>query len=64
MLATAQREAQQLDGLPADLLPANIEEGYAINGLVAQRLGWKIAGTTPAMREKRRVTDPIYGRTY
>ena len=69
MLAAARREARQLDGLPAELLPATTEEGYAVNGLVAQKLGWdvlgwKIAGTTPAMREKLRVTDPIYGRTY
>jgi 2-keto-4-pentenoate hydratase len=69
MLATARREARQLDGLPAELLPPTTEDGYAVNGLVAQRLGWdllgwKIAGTTPAMREKLRVKDPIYGRTY
>lgn len=69
MLAAARREVRQLDGLPAELLPATTDEGYAVNGLVAQKLGWdvlgwKIAGTTPAMREKLRVTDPIYGRTY
>ena len=69
ILAAARREARQLDGLPAELVPATAEEGYVANGLVAQRLGWellgwKIAGTTPAMREKLRVTEPIYGRTY
>ncbi len=69
MLAAARREARQLDGLAAELLPATTEEGYRVNGLVAESLGWdplgwKIAGTTPAMREKLRVTEPIYGRTY
>lgn len=69
LLATARRDARQLEGLPPDLLPVTNEEGYAVNGLVARSLGWevlgwKIAGTTPAMRAKLRVTDPIYGRTY
>ena len=68
-LAAARREGRQLDGLAPELLPATAQEGYAVNALVARRLGWdllgwKIAGTTPAMREKLRVTDPIYGRTY
>jgi 2-keto-4-pentenoate hydratase len=69
LLAAARRDARQLDGLAAHLLPAGIDEAYATNGMVAARLGWetlgwKIAGTTPAMREKLRVSDPIYGRTY
>jgi 2-keto-4-pentenoate hydratase len=69
MLAAGRRDARQLGRLAPDLVPATVEEGYTINGLVAQRLGWetlgwKIAGTTPAMREKLRVTEPIYGRTY
>lgn len=69
LLAAARRDTRQLDGLAAHLLPAGIEEAYATNGMVAARLGWeplgwKIAGTTPAMREKLRVNDPIYGRTY
>lgn len=69
LLAAARRDARQLGSLPPDLLPASIADAYATNGLVAARLGWetlgwKIAGTTPAMREKLRVIDPIYGRTY
>ncbi|MBR0682931.1 hydratase [Roseomonas eburnea] len=69
LLASARREARQLDALPAELLPATSEDGYAVNGLVAEllgweTLGWKIAGTTAAMREKLRVAVPIYGRTY
>lgn len=69
MLVAARRDARQLDGLAPGLVPATTDEGYGINTRVAQRLGWdplgwKIAGTTPAMREKLRVTDPIYGRTY
>ena len=69
MLAAARRDGRQIDHLPPELVPATARDGYAVNALVAQRLGWeplgwKIAGTTPAMREKLRVTDPIYGRTY
>lgn len=69
LLATARRDGRPLDGLAPELVPATVADGYAVNALVAQRLGWdplgwKIAGTTPAMREKLRVGEPIYGRTY
>lgn len=69
ILAAARRDARQVADLEPALVPATAEDAYAVNGLVAQRLGWtplgwKIAGTTPAMREKLRVATPIYGRTY
>lgn len=70
LLAILRSEARQLSGLvsPA-LVPATVQDGYQVNALVAARLGWeplgwKIAGTTPAMRQKLRVTEPIYGRTW
>lgn len=69
MLAAARRDGRQVAGLDPALVPADIAAGYATNALVAaalgwEVLGWKIAGTTPAMREKLRVDAPIYGRTY
>ncbi len=70
LLAAARRDARQIAALPPDLaLPRTIDEGHAVNQLVAARLGWeplgwKIAGTTAAMREKLRVAAPIYGRTF
>ncbi|MEN9316847.1 MAG: hypothetical protein RIS35_3240 [Pseudomonadota bacterium] len=68
-LADARRDARQVAPLPEDLIPANADEGYAVNRLVAQRLGWeplgwKIAATTAAMQQKLRSAVPIYGRTF
>lgn len=68
VLAEARRAGRQVD-LPAGLVPESVEEGYAVAGAVSallgwETLGWKIAGTTPAMLEKLRVTAPIYGRTF
>ena len=68
-LAEARRDARQVAPLPEDLIPANADEGYAVNRLVARRLGWesfgwKIAATTAAMQQKLRSASPIYGRTY
>lgn len=68
LLAAARRDGRQID-LPAALIPATIEAGYDAAGQVAaalgwEQLGWKIAGTTPAMREKLRVDAPIYGRSW
>ena len=44
-------------------------DAYAVNQAVAERLGWeplgwKIAGTTDAMRGKLQLDGPIYGRTF
>src|SRR6185437_1024078 len=68
-LAAARRDARQLTSLPEDLVPETVDEAYAVNSLVAQRLGWetlgwKIAGTTAAVRAKLRLGTPIYGRTF
>lgn len=69
LLAAARRDGRQITALPADLLPATAAEAYAVNALVAARLGWeplgwKIAGTTAAVREKLGLDGPIYGRTF
>jgi 2-keto-4-pentenoate hydratase len=44
-------------------VPRTCDDGYAAR-LNWDPLGWKIAGTTPAMREKLRVPAPICGRTF
>jgi 2-keto-4-pentenoate hydratase len=69
LLAIARRDGRQIQVLDPDLVPISIDDGYAVNRLVARRLGWeplgwKIAGTTAAMRAKLRLDSPIYGRTY
>ena len=52
-----------------DLVPKTAHDAYAVNRAVAERLGWeplgwKIAGTTDAMRGKLQLDGPIYGRTF
>ena len=68
-LADARRTRRQITDLPAELVPATPDTAYEVNRLVARNLGWetlgwKIAGTTPAMQAKLRVPGPIYGRTF
>ncbi|MGE0766726.1 MAG: 2-keto-4-pentenoate hydratase [Hyphomicrobiaceae bacterium] len=69
LLAAARRDGRQIRDLPLDLSPATNAAGYRVNALVAAtlgwpQLGWKIAATTPAMQQRLRTTEPIYGRTY
>ncbi len=50
-------------------MPRSNADGYAVAANVVDRLGWeplgwKIAGTTRAVREKLRIDAPIYGRTF
>lgn len=69
LLTDARLHASQISALPDRLLPRSNTDGYAVAVDVADRLGWeplgwKIAGTTQAVREKLRIDEPIYGRTY
>jgi len=69
LLTDARMHASQIDALPNDLVPRSNADGYAVAVDIADRLGWeplgwKIAGTTQAVREKLRIDEPIYGRTY
>jgi len=68
LLVQARRNASQF-ALAADLVPDTALEAYAVNQTVAERLGWeplgwKIAGTTDAVRGKLQLDGPIYGRTF
>lgn len=69
LLAEARRSGRQVASLPPGLIPADAAAGYATADAVAaelgwETLGWKIAGTTAAMRQRLKVTEPICGRTY
>ena len=69
LLFEARRSACQLDSLASDLVPETAAQAYAVNRVVAERLGWeplgwKIAGTTNAVRGKLGLDGPIYGRTF
>ncbi|MGY2901011.1 2-keto-4-pentenoate hydratase [Bradyrhizobium sp. URHC0002] len=68
LLVQARRNVSQFS-LPDDLVPDAAPEAYAVNQMVAERLGWeplgwKIAGTTDAVRGKLQLDGPIYGRTF
>lgn len=67
------RERRQVDTLPAELMPANLDEAYAIRrvfeeietargrGAVA---GFKIGLTTPIMQQLCGVDEPCYGAIF
>jgi len=69
ILAEARRNSRQVTELPERLMPETHDEGYRVNALVAEALGWetlgwKIAGTNPVMQQRLRTPSPIYGRSY
>ena len=69
LLIEARRDVRQLEALPDDLVPETAAGAYQVNRIVAERLGWpplgwKIAGTTVAVRGKLGLNGPIYGRTF
>ena len=70
LLARARRDARQVrDPLPPALVPPDADAAYAVNAEVAallgwEPLGWKIAGTTAAVRARLGLDGPIYGRTF
>jgi 2-keto-4-pentenoate hydratase len=68
-LAAARRDGRQVPNLSPALVPPTVAAGYDAAAEVEKALGWeplgwKIAGTTAAVREKLRIDEPIYGRTY
>ncbi|HYI83882.1 MAG TPA: hypothetical protein VEX11_11805 [Acetobacteraceae bacterium] len=70
LLARARRDARQVrDPLPPALVPPDADAAYTANAEVAallgwESLGWKIAGTTAAVRARLGLDGPIYGRTF
>ena len=69
LLVEARRNVVQVPSLPGDLVPETVRGAYQVNEVVAERLGWtplgwKIAGTTAAMRTKLGLDTPIYGRSF
>lgn len=69
LLLQARRTATQIRALPAALVPGTPDEAYAAQDLVSARLGWptlgwKIAATTPVMRQRLRMAEPIMGRSF
>lgn len=68
-LAAARRERRQIMQLPPEEIPQSVELAYEVNREVErllgwEPLGWKVAGTTQAVRERMGIATPIYGRSY
>ena len=68
-LIAARRASHQISDLPTDLVPTSVAAGYDVAAAVErdlswEPLGWKIAGTTAEVRQKLKINEPIYGRTY
>jgi 2-keto-4-pentenoate hydratase len=69
MLAAARSRNGRQIHLPEVLVPPTAIAGYDAARMVSdalgwEPLGWKIAGTTAAVRERLHIDEPIYGRTY
>ena len=69
LLATLRREGRQQSGLDACLVPPDKHTAYRIAQMVAEELGWQIAGwKIAAMKEEMqmalRTDSPIYGRVF
>ena len=72
-IAALFRECRQVDILPAELMPANLDEAYAIRQLFEEIgttrgrgavAGFKIGLTTPIMQQLCGVDEPVYGTIF
>lgn len=69
ILASLRRDGRQQSGLDPRLVPPDKATAYRIARMVAEELGWgiagwKIAATNPTMRQALRTDSPIYGPVY
>jgi 2-keto-4-pentenoate hydratase len=69
LLATLRREGRQQSGFDARLVPPDKHTAYRIAQMVAEELGWPIAGWKIAamkqdMQKALRTDSPIYGRVF
>lgn len=69
LLATLRREGRQQSGLDPRLVPPDKETAYRVAQMVAEELGWSVAGWKIAaakeeMQRALRTDAPIYGRVF
>ena len=69
LLATLRREGRQQSGLEPRLVPPDKATAYRVAQMVAEELGWEIAGWKIAaikeeMQRALRTDSPIYGRVF
>ena len=68
-LAQLRRSGEQQSGLADALVPPDVLTAYEIAGMVAEELGWSVAGwkiaaTNAEMQSALRTDAPIYGRVF
>ncbi|MGI9381793.1 MAG: 2-keto-4-pentenoate hydratase, partial [Methyloligellaceae bacterium] len=68
-IAEARRAARALDGLPRELMPGSIEEGYAVQSAFVDLwdeapVGWKIAGTAEEVQKLYGLSEPFFGAVF
>ena len=66
-LHTVWKAGGTLAALPADATPATVDDGYAVQDALIERLGkktdgWKLAHSAPAALQKNGLTNPPLGR--
>lgn len=69
LLRDAQNAGAVIDSLAGELLPATVDQGYAIQAALADLIaepvaGWKIAATAQAGRDHINVDRPLAGRLF
>lgn len=69
ILAETWKSKKTIPALPADVTPATMAEGYAIQAALHARLGfktvgWKLAHSSPAAIKKSNLDGPVPGRVY
>src|SRR6185369_7962545 len=69
ILWQARLAGKRLEILPEDCRPRSLDEGYAIQDLMAARCGqmtagWKIAATSEAGQRHIGVSEPLAGRLF
>ena len=69
LLAALRREGRQVSGLEPRLVPPDKATAYNVAQMVAEELGWAVAGWKIAamkreMQEALRTDSPIYGRVF
>ena len=72
-IAALFRERHQIDILPAELMPADLDEAYAVRAVFEEIevargrgavVGYKIGLTTPIMQQLCGVSEPVYGAIF
>ncbi len=69
VLIAAWRDHEALPTLPKELIPATLDDAYAVQSLVVAAMGsdlagWKIGATSPASIAAKGLAEPVWGRLF